>query len=174
MVINRKNDTFFCYLAYVDVLFLILGVLCILAGIVGCILPLLPGPPVAWLGLLWLHFSKYGHVSSRLLMITAVITVIIILLDYFMPVWATKRFGGTKAGQRGAAIGIIAGFFIGPWGIIIGPLIGAFIGEIITAPKEAQRALKAAVGSFIGFLMSMGLKLLWCILLAWWFIKALR
>lgn len=156
-----------------SLLFLVLGALAVLAGIVGCILPLLPGPPVAWLGLLLLHFSKYAYVSVRLLIITAVITILIILLDYFMPVWATKRFGGTKAGQRGAAIGIIAGFFIGPWGIIIGPLAGAFIGEMLVAPKEGNRALKAAIGSFIGFLMSMGLRLIWCVLLAWWFVKAL-
>lgn len=156
-----------------SILFLILGALAVLAGIVGCILPLLPGPPVAWLGLLLLHFSKYAHVSGRLLIITAVITILIILLDYFMPVWATKRFGGTKAGQRGAAIGIIAGFFIGPWGIIIGPLVGAFVGEMIVAPKEGNRAVKAAIGSFIGFLMSMGLRLIWCVLLAWWFVRAL-
>lgn len=156
-----------------SIFFLILGVLAMLAGIAGCILPLLPGPPVAWLGLLLLHFSKYAHVSGRLLIITAAITILIMLLDYFMPVWATKRFGGTKAGQRGAAIGIIAGFFIGPWGIIIGPLAGAFIGEMLAAPKESDRALKAAVGSFIGFLMSIGIRLIWCVLLAWWFVRAL-
>ncbi|HEU0227394.1 MAG TPA: DUF456 domain-containing protein [Arachidicoccus soli] len=156
-----------------SILFLILGAIAILAGIIGCILPLLPGPPVAWLGLLLLHFSKYAHISWRLLIITAIITILIILLDYFMPVWATKKFGGTKAGQRGAAIGIIAGLFIGPWGIIIGPLAGAFIGEMIAAPKEGNRAMKAAIGSFIGFLMSMGIRLIWCVLLAWWFVKAL-
>lgn len=156
-----------------SVIFLILGALAVLAGIAGCVLPLLPGPPIAWLGLLLLHFSKYGHVSGKLLIVTAVITVLIMLLDYFMPVWATKKFGGIKAGQRGAAIGIIAGLFIGPWGIIIGPLAGAFIGEMIAAPKEGSRAVKAAMGSFIGFLMSMGIRLIWCVLLAWWFVKAL-
>lgn len=156
-----------------SILFLILGAIAILAGIIGCILPLLPGPPVAWLGLLLLHFSKYAHISWRLLIITSIITILIMLLDYFMPVWATKKFGGTKAGQRGAAIGIIAGLFIGPWGIIIGPLAGAFIGEMIAAPKEGNRAMKAAIGSFIGFLMSMGIRLIWCVLLAWWFVKAL-
>lgn len=156
-----------------SIFFLILGAVAILTGIVGCILPLLPGPPVAWLGLLLLHFSEYAHVSGRLLIITAAITILIMLLDYFMPVWATKRFGGTKAGQRGAAIGIIVGFFIGPWGIIIGPLAGAFLGEMLVAPKEGNRALKAAVGSFIGFLMSIGIRLIWCVLLAWWFVRAL-
>lgn len=159
---------------FMDLILIILGAILILAGIAGCILPLLPGPPVAWVGLLLLYFSKNAHFSTRMLIITAIVTILISILDYFMPVWATKRLGGTKSGQRGAAIGITAGFFMGPWGIILGPLIGAFIGEIIAQPEELVRALKAAAGSFIGFLITIGIKLIWCGMMAWWFVKAVR
>lgn len=155
-----------------DVLLLILGALAILAGIVGSVLPLLPGPPLAWLGLLLLHFSKFAHFSTQMLIITAAITLIIAMLDYAIPVWSTRRFGGTKAGQRGAAIGIILGFFIGPFGIILGPLLGAFVGELIVQPAAHKRALKSALGSFVGFLLSTGIKLIWCVMMAWWFVKA--
>lgn len=156
-----------------DIVLVILGGLAILTGIVGSVLPLLPGPPIAWVGLLLLHFSTYAQFSTRMLIITAAITLIIAVLDYVVPVWSTKRFGGTKAGQRGAAIGIVAGFFIGPWGIVLGPLVGAFLGEMIVQPKEHNRALKAAIGSFVGFLLSTGIKLIWCVMIAWWFVRAL-
>jgi uncharacterized protein YqgC (DUF456 family) len=120
-----------------------------------------------------MYFSKYAHFSTRMLMITAAVTILISVMDFVIPLWGTRRFGGTKAGQRGAALGIIAGFFMGPWGIIFGPLIGAFIGEMIVQPKEHTRAFKAAMGSFAGFLLSTGIKLIWCTMMAWWFVKAL-
>jgi uncharacterized protein YqgC (DUF456 family) len=156
-----------------DSVLVVLGGLAILTGIAGSVLPLLPGPPVAWVGLLLLHLSKYAQFSTRMLIITAAVTIVVAVLDYVVPVWATKRFGGTKAGQRGAAIGIVAGFFIGPWGIVLGPLIGAFLGEMIMQPREQDRALKAALGSFVGFLLGTGIKLIWCGMMAWWFVRAL-
>ncbi len=155
-----------------DILLFIVGALAVLIGIAGSILPLLPGPPVAWAGLLLLHFSKYAQFSTQMLIITAVITLIIAILDYLLPALATKRYGGTKAGQRGATVGTIVGIFLGPLGLIIGPFVGAFLGEVIVAPKEMNRALKVAVGSFIGFLFSTGIKLIWCLLIAWWFFRA--
>lgn len=155
-----------------DILLLILGALAVLTGIVGSVLPLLPGPPIAWAGLLLLHFSGYAQFSTRMLVITAAITLIIAVLDYFLPILATKKYGGTKAGERGATVGTIAGIFFGPPGLILGPFVGAFLGEMIVAPKEINRALKVALGSFIGFLLSTGIKLIWCLLIAWWFIKA--
>ncbi len=155
-----------------DILLFIVGALAVLIGIAGSILPLLPGPPVAWAGLLLLHFSKYAQFSTRMLVITAIITVVIAVLDYLLPVLATKRYGGTKAGQRGATVGTIVGIFLGPLGLIIGPFVGAFLGEIIVAPGDARRAAKVAAGSFIGFLFSTGIKLIWCLLIAWWFWRA--
>jgi uncharacterized protein YqgC (DUF456 family) len=156
-----------------DILLVILGAVAMLAGIAGCVLPLLPGPPIAWLGLLLLHFSKYAHFSTKMLLIAAAITVVIMVADLLIPLWGTRRFGGTKAGQRGALIGMIAGLFIGPWGVILGPLAGAFVGEMIAQPGKHRRALRAALGSFAGFLLGTGIKLVWCALMAWWFLKAL-
>lgn len=108
-----------------------------------------------------------------MLVTTALITVLITVFDYVLPTWSTKKFGGNKASQQGAAIGTIAGIFAGPYGIILGPLIGAFIGAVITQPTDLKSAVKAAIGSFIGFLLSTGIKLIWCMILAWWFIKEL-
>ncbi len=155
-----------------DIALLIIGALFVLVGIIGSILPLLPGPPIAWVGLLLLDFSNYADFSTQMLVITAIATVIIAVLDYLLPIFTTKKFGGTKAAQRGATIGTIIGIFLGPLGIIIGPFVGALLGELTAHPKDTQTALKVALASFVGFLLSTGIKLIWCMVLAWWFIKA--
>lgn len=158
-------------LIFLDIILLTLGVLLLLIGIAGSILPILPGPPLSWVGLLLLHFTRFADFSSKFLVITATITLLITVLDYVFPTLSTKKFGGTKAAQRGATIGTIVGIFIGPWGIIFGPFVGAFIGEISVNPRGIRNAFRAATGSFIGFLLSTGIKLIWCMMLAWWFVR---
>lgn len=156
-----------------DVFLVILAAIAILVGILGSFLPVLPGPPVAWAGLLLLHYSKYAEFSQRFLIITAVITIVVVALDYLVPVWGTQKYGGSRAGQYGAVIGMIAGLFAGPVGIIVGPFAGAFIGELIHDPKNQSRALRAAWGSFIGFLVGAGIKIILCLVFAWFYIEAL-
>lgn len=156
-----------------DLLLVILAALAILAGVLGSFLPVLPGPPVAWVGLLLLHYSKYAEFSQRFLIITAIVTIAVVALDYLVPVWGTKKFGGSKAGQYGAVIGMVAGLFFGPLGIIIGPFAGAFIGELIHDSRDQARALRAAWGSFIGFLVGAGIKIILCLVFAWFYIEAL-
>lgn len=156
-----------------DILLVILGAIAIIIGVLGSFLPVLPGPPVAWAGLLMLHYSEYAHFSQRFLVITAIVTIVVVALDYLVPIWGTKKFGGSKAGQYGAIIGMIAGLFAGPVGIIIGPFVGAFIGELIHDPKNQARALRAAWGSFIGFLVGAGIKIILCLVFAWFYVEAL-
>jgi len=156
-----------------DLLLVILAGIAIVTGIFGSFLPLLPGPPVAWIGLLLLHYSKYAEFSQRFLVITAIITIVVAALDYLVPVWGTKKYGGSKAGQYGAVIGMVAGLFAGPLGIIIGPFAGAFIGEMVHDPRDTARALRAAWGSFIGFLVGAGLKIILCLVFAWFYVEAL-
>lgn len=156
-----------------DILLAILAAGAILTGIFGSFLPVLPGPPIAWLGLLLLHYSKYAEFSQRFLVITAIITIVVAALDYFVPMWGTKRFGGSKKGQYGAAAGTVIGLFFAPWGIIAGPFVGAFLGELIHDPKDQRRALRAAWGSFAGFMMGTGIKVILCLVFAWFYVKAL-
>jgi uncharacterized protein YqgC (DUF456 family) len=81
------------------------------------------------------------------------------ILDYIIPALGTKKFGGSKYGIIGTTVGLVVGLiFLGPFGIIIGPFVGAFIGELIYDNENSNRAFKAAIGSFIGFLFSTGLK----------------
>jgi hypothetical protein len=153
-----------------DYILLILGIFFMVAGIIGCLVPVLPGPPLSFLGLLFLHFTRFGHFSNPTLIILGVLAVVVTILDYIVPVWGTKRFGGSKYGTRGALIGLITGFFLGPLGIIIGPLIGAFIGEMIFK-DDMNYALKAGFGSLIGFLMGIGLKLAASAIMTFYFVK---
>jgi len=156
-----------------DWLLAILGIVLILAGIAGCILPVIPGPPLSWAGLLLLHWTRFAQFSAAFLIVMACLAIAVTVLDYLIPVWGTKKFGGSKAGMWGATIGIFAGiFFFPPVGIIVGPFIGAVLGEII-AGKESGPALKAGLGSFIGFLLSTGLKLGVSLTMAYYFFREL-
>jgi len=145
-----------------DIALLIIGIILLLVSIVGSVLPVLPGPTIAWLGILSLHLSDFGEFTITFLVISAILAVAIGLLDYFVPVWGTKKFGGSKAGVIGSIIGLIAGLFFPPFGILIGPFVGAVIGEL-TQKNDFQKALKAGLGSFLGFVAGTLVKLTFCI-----------
>jgi uncharacterized protein YqgC (DUF456 family) len=149
-----------------DLLLLILGFICIILGVLGSFLPILPGPGLSWTGILLLYFTKAVPANYWVLGITLLITIVISILDYTIPAKGTKKFGGSKYGIWGTNIGLIIGIFIPiPFGFIIGPFIGALIGELVFDYKDHQRALKAATGSFIGFLASSFMKFIVCMAL---------
>ncbi|MBT1704958.1 DUF456 domain-containing protein [Chryseosolibacter indicus] len=152
-----------------DVLWIALGVILMLAGIAGCILPLLPGPPLCYLALLLQQLKEDSPYNSKFLWIWAGITVVVTVLDYVVPVYGTKRYGGSKYGIWGCTIGLVVGLFLGPIGIILGPFIGAMVGELI-ANSDSEKALKAALGSFVGFLVGILLKLIVCFVMIYYFI----
>ena len=145
------------------------GVL-LLVGFLGTFVPVLPGAPLAWAGLLAAHFSEYNYISVTCLIITAVVAVFVSIADNIFPVAMTKKFGGSKAATTGATIGLIAGFFIGPWGIILGPFFGALIGEWINKKGHNEGVFKAASGAFMGFLLGTGLKMITVLAFIWIFI----
>lgn len=136
-----------------DIFLSILGLLLCLIGIVGSFLPVLPGPFTCWLGLVVLHFTEVIPQDWTFLGIALAVALFVWVLDYIVPALGTKRFGGSKYGMIGSSLGLLAGLiFLGPLGIIIGPFAGAFIGEMIKNSEDTSKALKAAFGSFIGFL----------------------
>ncbi|MFH4963403.1 DUF456 domain-containing protein [Gaetbulibacter sp. M235] len=141
-----------------DIILIIISALFILLGLFGSVLPILPGPPLSWLGLLILHLTKAVQMNTTLLIITGIIAIIIFVLDYIIPAVGTKKFGGSKAGMIGTSIGLVVGLVSPiPGGIILGPFIGAFIGEMINK-NDSKSAIKAAFGSFIGFIASTFIK----------------
>mgnify|MGYP003412940337 FL=1 len=140
---------------------LILGLLLMIVGIIGSLLPALPGPPVSWVGILLLYFCPGMETNYWLLGITLVIAVVIGILDYVIPAKGTKYFGGSKYGIWGTNIGLVVGIFAPiPFGFLIGPFVGALVGELIYNSQEKGRAFKAATGSFIGFLAGTFMKVL--------------
>ncbi|TRZ46351.1 DUF456 domain-containing protein [Robertkochia solimangrovi] len=143
-----------------DILLFVIGFLLMFVGVLGSFLPVIPGPPLSWLGLLCLYFTKAVPDNWWLLGITLAIAIIVVIMDYIIPAAGTKRFGGSKYGIWGTTIGLILALvfpIFGVFGIIIWPFIGAFVGEMINKVEHKQ-ALKAAFGSFLGFLTGTFLK----------------
>ena len=134
-----------------EIVLLLLGMLLCIVGIMGSVLPVLPGLPISWLGLLVFYFIPGIETDYWFLGITLVVTILLYALGYIIPAEGTKRFGGSKAGAIGTTVGLIVGLFF-PFGILIGPFLGALIGELIFNKTNSKIALKAAFGSFIGFL----------------------
>ena len=155
-----------------DYFLLIAGIILMIFGLIGCLVPVLPGPPLSYAGILLLHFTRFANFSKGTLIVLAAVTVIVTVLDYIVPIWGTRKFGGSKYGTRGATVGLIIGFFLGPAGIILGPLIGAIVGELIFR-DDLKYALKAGLGSLIGFLTGIGLKLAASFVMTFYFIKEL-
>ena len=154
-----------------DYVLIAFGIILIISGILGCVIPVIPGPPLSYIGLLLLHFTERYQFSNKFLIIWAAITVVIYALDFIIPAWGTKKFGGSKRGVWGSIIGLVIGmFFFPPIGIILGPFIGAVAGEL-TSGKESGDALKSGFGSFLGFLIGTLLKLIVSGMMTWYFAK---
>lgn len=155
-----------------DILLLIFGFILILVGLIGSFLPILPGPLASWLGLASLYASDPVPSDSSFLWTTLAIVVVLTLADNFIPALGTKKFGGSKAGVRGSFVGGFIGLFFGPIGIILGPFLGALAGELLNNSKDLNVALKAAMGSFIGFILSTGIKLCFGFVMLYYFFDA--
>lgn len=149
---------------------IILAFILAAVGIIGSIVPGLPGPPLSWAGLIVLHLTQNVAFTTPLLIITCAFAVIITVLDYVIPSISTKKFGGSKAGVWGCNIGLIIsiiGLPFGPQGllgVVFWPFIGAFVGETLNH-KPTKEALRAAWGAFMGFLCGTGLKLAYAIVI---------
>lgn len=167
-----------------DIVVIVVISIILFLGVLGCFLPVLPGPPVSWLAMLGLHLFHSSHpFSSKELVIYALIAVLATVIDYILPVAGTKKFGGTKMGVRGSTAGLIVGVFVLPiaglvlgpfglFGIILGPFAGAYVGELLGGLKSKE-AMRAAIGSFIGFLSGVLLKLAVSVVIAFVSIKAI-
>jgi uncharacterized protein YqgC (DUF456 family) len=153
---------------------IILGAVFVFLGIAGCVLPLLPGPPLSFIGLLLLallnHFSP--PLTPTLIIVMAVITIAVTLGDYLIPLWSAKRYGTSKWGIWGSVAGMAIGLFFSPFGMLLGALIGAVVVEWLVQ-KEKEKALKAGWGVIMGSLLGTVLKLGVSGMMAYYFIRGL-
>lgn len=156
-----------------DYLWIGLGIILLLAAVVGCFLPIVPGPPFGFGALLILQLKEVAPFETPFLIIWAVITTVVFFLDYIIPPLTTKKFGGSRKGVIGSTIGLIVGLIIfPPFGLGIGAFVGAFVGEVLEG-KEKRDALKSAFGALIGFLTGSLLKLAVVVTMGYFFINSL-
>ncbi len=159
-----------------DIFWILLGLVLVLIGIIGAIVPGIPGPIVSFAALLVMQLTEDTPFNEEFMVIMGLIAAGVTVLDYIVPIWGTKKFGGTKKGVWGSTIGLIIGMFflpLGPFGIVsilLGPFIGAYIGESMSG-KDSREATRAAFGSFVGFLAGTMMKLVYSFIAAFYFIK---
>ncbi|MBQ5402390.1 MAG: DUF456 domain-containing protein [Bacteroidales bacterium] len=153
---------------WIDVIAVILA----LAGIVGCFLPVIPGPPLSWGALLLLYFFGNGEMSLKFLLIWLGITIVVTILDYVVPAQFTRLTGGSKAAGRGSLVGLLLGLiFFPPWGMIAGAFLGALLAEVFINRSSVADSVKPALGSFAGFFFGTFIKLVACVLMMWQMFK---
>ena len=141
---------------------LILALVSALVGIVGVIVPLLPGPPISYMALWMMWLRDHSCVSPVTLWVAGILMLLLAVVDYVAPIWLTKKVGCSKFSTFGATAGLVVGLFFAPWGIILGPFVGAFIGELINR-ATLRHALKVASMSFLSFLLTTTVKMFYCI-----------
>ena len=136
-----------------DFIIIIIVILLLLIGLIGCIIPALPGPPISFSGLLVFHFFTSYNVEEDTLWLLAAVVVAITFLDYWLQVYGVKKFGGGKKAINGTILGLAFGLLLfPPFGVIIGPFVGAFLGAKMEAKEDTNRAIKIALGALVGFL----------------------
>ena len=150
-----------------ETIIVILAILAGILGIAGSILPGLPGTPVSWVGLQLLYLWGPEDMPLKTLVIWGVVMVAVSVIDYVVPMYFTKLTGGSRHAERGALVGLLAGIILTPVGMILGSFLGAFLMELYYNDKGASQALKAAVGSFLGFITGTGLKTIVSVILMW-------
>lgn len=144
-----------------DILIMVLAIILMVGGIAGCVLPILPGAPLAYAGLLLLHFTGLAHFSTAQLIVWLIVVVVLQVVDYITPLLGSKYSGGTSFGNRGCVAGTLLGLFFMPWGIILGPFLGAVAGEMMGG-SDFHHAVRAGIGTLIGFLLGTLLKVIVC------------
>lgn len=170
-----------------DILYITLASVCAFIGILGSVVPVLPGPPLSYVALVLLYFCEVSDISVATLIVMGVLMAVITIVDYIAPAWMIKLKGGSKNASRGALIGTVVGLFFGPLGVILGPFVGAFIGELIAANSKKEvleeekgeegklpikkadtnKAFNVALMSFLAFILTSGAKLIYGAVVIW-------
>lgn len=151
-----------------ETILLVIGAALIIIGIIGAFIPVLPGLPFSYLGIILLQIVHQPFSILFLIVWAFIVIMISFVLDTAIPAWSTSKFGGTPYGVTGSVVGLVVGLFFPPLGFIFGPLLGAFAGEIIGGNKS-DKAFRSAFGAFIGFMAATGLKIIAAGVLAYYY-----
>lgn len=150
----------------------IVAIVLAILGVIGCILPIVPGVIISYGGLVCLYFCPSAEISLTQLIIYGIIAIVLTVVDFMLPSYFSKKFGGSKAGRRGATLGLLVGILLGCWGPIVGlialivcPCAGAVLGEIIHDKSNKKKAFKVGLGTFISFFVGTIMKLIYSLIL---------
>ena len=135
-----------------DLFLIILSGILLISGLIGCIASKMPGTPLSYIGIIILQYSTIAEFTVHFFIQWGVIVIAVQGLDYFIPNWGKRKFGGSKKGVWGSMLGMLAGMYFGTWGIVIGAILGAFIGELF-AGKESNYAIHRAISAFSFFIL---------------------
>ncbi|MDY6971908.1 MAG: DUF456 domain-containing protein [Thermodesulfobacteriota bacterium] len=154
------------------IILVILGFLVALAGLVGCVLPVIPGPSIGFLALIILSWAKdWDAFSWIFLAVMGGLTILVTILDYVVPALGARKYGASKLGVWGSVVGMLTGLlFFPPWGMFVGAFVGALAGELVTG-REGSRALRIGWGVFVGNMAGTGIKLALCVVMLFFYIK---
>ena len=154
----------------VDIVIIAGGIILSLVGIIGCFIPVVPGPPFNYVALILLQLGSNSPFSTDFLILWLIITIVVTVLDYVVPIIGARKLGGSKWGVLGSGLGLLLGlFFFPPFGLILGPIVGAYVGEVLTG-KSGKIAMKAAFGSFLGFIAGTFIKLISSLIMSYYFV----
>ncbi len=156
-----------------SVLLIVLGSVLILAGFAGCVLPMLPGPPLAYFALFCVTIDRGWSAYSTLeLVLLGALTASVTVVDTLLPVLGARKYGASRAGVWLSVAGLVVGVFLfPPFGFLVGAFLGALAGELLVGKGRA--AIRPAWGVFLGTLAGTGLKLAACAVIAWYFVAGL-
>lgn len=158
--------------SWIEILWITIAGILLIIGIIGCIVPVIPGPPLSFFGLLILQLLDPSPFTIGFMLLMAFITIIVTIIDYMLPVWGARKFGSSRWGIFGSILGLIIGLFIfPPIGIFIFPFVGAFLMEFISG-KETFKAFRASIGVFLGFIIGSVAKVIVSGYMFWKFLEA--
>jgi len=155
-----------------DLALIIIAWCCLLVGLLGCVVPILPGVVLAYAGLVAAKFSALADISWQAVLLWGAATALVCVLDYVVPAWGTKKYGGSKRGVIGSTLGLLVGMFFGLPGIVLGPFVGAVLFEL-SGGANSSDALRTGFGSFVGLLFGTIIKLICCGLMAWYLVTSM-
>jgi uncharacterized protein YqgC (DUF456 family) len=137
------------------------AIVCGIVGILGAVVPILPGTLLSFAGMVCAYLLPTSQLSGNQLWLWGIISAVVVILDYILPAYFSKLMGGSKAGITGATIGVFVGMiFMGPIGIILGPFLGAVIGELVNQKQPLDKAVAVGFGSLLSFIAGTGIKLI--------------
>ncbi len=151
---------------------IVAGSLLLLISFIGCVVPVVPGPLLGFIGLLCARgIPPHDQPSIQMLAIAGGCVLVVTVLDYIVPALGAKRFNCSRLGVLGCVLGTVIGLFFMPLGLLLGPFLGALLGELV-AGKALGPSFKGAAGAFLGYVAGIMMKLLCCGFLAAAFFRA--